>query len=145
MLENGANSSFVNRIHDENLPIAEIVADPVAKLGQVEPIPHPRIPLPAGLYGEERRNSQGLDLFDPATVTALDEAMERAAAGGWRAAPLIGGVAQEGRARDISDPADRRRRVGEVVEAGPEQVEQALARARRAAPGWDATPADERA
>ncbi|MDH3597616.1 MAG: bifunctional proline dehydrogenase/L-glutamate gamma-semialdehyde dehydrogenase PutA, partial [Rhodospirillales bacterium] len=145
LLENGANSSFVNRIHDENLPIAEIVADPVAKLGQVEPIPHPRIPLPAGLYGEERRNSQGLDLFDPATVTALDEAMERAAAGGWRAAPLIGGVAQEGRARDILDPADRRRRVGEVVEAGPEQVEQALARARRAAPGWDATPADERA
>ena len=145
LLENGANSSFVNRIHDENLPIAEIVADPVAKLGQVEPIPHPRIPLPAGLYGEERRNSQGLDLFDPATVTALDEAMERAAAGGWRAAPLIGGVAQEGRARDVLDPADRRRRVGGVVEAGADEVEQALARARRAAPGWDATPADERA
>jgi RHH-type proline utilization regulon transcriptional repressor/proline dehydrogenase/delta 1-pyrroline-5-carboxylate dehydrogenase len=145
LLENGANSSFVNRIHDENLPIAEIVADPVANLGQFAQIPHPRIPLPAGLYGDERRNSAGLDLFDPATVAALDQAMERAAAGGWRAAPLIGGVAQDGTARDILDPADRRRRVGEVVEAGARQVEQALARARRAAPGWDATPAEERA
>jgi RHH-type proline utilization regulon transcriptional repressor/proline dehydrogenase/delta 1-pyrroline-5-carboxylate dehydrogenase len=145
LLENGANSSFVNRIHDENLPIAEIVADPVAKLGQLERIPHPRIPLPAGLYGEERRNSHGLDLFDPATVTSLDQAMEQAAAGAWRAAPLIGGAARRGRAREILDPADRRRRVGEVAEAGAEEVEQALARARRAAPGWDATPAEERA
>ncbi len=146
LLENGANSSFVNRIHDEKLPIAEIVADPVAKLGQFEQIPHPRIPLPAALYGPGRRNSAGLDLFDPTTLSALDAGMRQAAAAGdWRAAPLIGGVAGEGKARSLHDPADRRRMVGEVFEAGPEQVEQALARARRAAPGWDATPAEERA
>jgi RHH-type proline utilization regulon transcriptional repressor/proline dehydrogenase/delta 1-pyrroline-5-carboxylate dehydrogenase len=146
LLENGANSSFVNRIHDEKLPIAEIVADPVAKLGQFAQIPHPRIPLPAALYGPGRRNSAGLDLFDPATLTALDAAMERAAAAGdWRAAPLIGGVAGEGAVRSLHDPADRRRRVGEVGEAGPEQVEQALARASRAPPGWDMTAAEERA
>jgi RHH-type proline utilization regulon transcriptional repressor/proline dehydrogenase/delta 1-pyrroline-5-carboxylate dehydrogenase len=146
LLENGANSSFVNRIHDEKLPIAEIVADPVAKLAQFAQIPHPRIPLPAMLYGGGRCNSAGLDLFDPATLASLDGAMEQAAAAGdWRAAPLIGGVAGDGASRPVLDPADRRRSVGEVSEAGPEQVEQVLARARRAAPDWDATPTEERA
>ncbi|RMD64657.1 MAG: bifunctional proline dehydrogenase/L-glutamate gamma-semialdehyde dehydrogenase PutA, partial [Alphaproteobacteria bacterium] len=109
-------------------------------------VPHPRIPLPADLYGGERRNSAGVDLNDPAAVVPLGAAMDRAAAQDWQAAPIIGGVtARDGRARPLTDPADRRRRVGEVVEAGPEAVEQVLARAARAAPGWDATPAEERA
>lgn len=68
LLENGANTSFVNRIADNSLPLDELVADPVsavesmaAKEGAIG-LPHPRIPSPRGLYGEERRNSRGLDL-----------------------------------------------------------------------------------
>ncbi len=146
LLENGANTSFVNRIQDEKLPLDEIIADPVAKVKRLRDIPHPRIPLPAQLYGTERRNSAGLDLTDPVVLAPLSRAMAEAADEGWSAAPIVGGKDQGGDVeRVVHDPADRRRKVGTVIEAGAEQIEQALARAKRAAPGWDATPASERA
>ena len=145
LLENGANSSFVNRIQDEKLPIEEIIADPLARVRRLRDIPHPRIPLPAALYGSERRNSAGIDLTETNALAPLSRAMADAASRPWSAAPIIGGQAQPGAARPVLDPADRRRSVGEVVEAGPEAVERALARAHRAASDWDSTPADERA
>ncbi len=145
LLENGANTSFVNRIVDEKAPIEEIVADPVATLRRLAAKPHPRIPLPRHLYGPQRPNARGIDLGDPEKLGPLAEAMRRAAAESWSAAPIVGGVARSGPARRVTDPADRRRIVGQVVEAGPAEVDQALARAQRAAPGWDATPAEERA
>jgi len=145
LLENGANTSFVNRIQDEALPIEEIVADPVAKVRGLVQIPHPRIPLPERLFGTERKNSDGLDLWAPEVLAPLGEAMAAAAAGGWEAAPIVGGRTLEGKAKECRDPADRRRLVGRVVEATPEQAEQALARAERAWFGWNATPVEERA
>jgi RHH-type proline utilization regulon transcriptional repressor/proline dehydrogenase/delta 1-pyrroline-5-carboxylate dehydrogenase len=145
LLENGANTSFVNRIVDEKAPVDELVADPVARLRHVQPKPHPRIPVPAALYGAERRNSAGIDLSDPIRLEALEQDLAAAMRRPWRAAPLVGGIELPGRPRPVLDPADRRRQVGEVVEADGAQVEQALARAARAAEAWDATPAGERA
>src|SRR5262249_47247523 len=115
LLENGANTSFVNRIVDEKLPIGEIVADPVDRVRRLTRKPHPRIPLPKDLYGAERRNSAGIDLTDIDRLQALSDAMQRSNAGSWRAAPLIGGAVATGKARTVSDPADRRRKVGEVI------------------------------
>lgn len=62
LLENGANSSFVNRILDEQITIEEIIADPMYKTIHFSQIPHPNIPKPAFLYGKERPNSNGVDL-----------------------------------------------------------------------------------
>ncbi len=137
LLENGANTSFVNRIVDEKLPIEEIIADPVARVRRLKEKPHPRIPLPAAIYGPQRRNSAGIDLTDVTRLVPLAEAMTRAAGQKWRAQPLIGGAAQGGKARPILDPSDRRRRVGEVAEADPAAVDRALARAVRAQPERD--------
>ncbi len=145
LLENGANTSFVNRIVDEDLPVAEIVADPVAKARSLDPVPHPSIPLPRDLYGTERHNSAGIDLSDPQTLAPLGWKMADAAAVGWKGGPIVGGEDLAGPEREVADPADRRRVIGEVVEAGPEHVDRALTRALRAAPDWDATPADARA
>ena len=145
LLENGANSSFVNRIQDEKLPVDEIVADPVARIGALETLPHPSIPLPAGLYGAERKNAAGFDLSDPLGLRALDHAMSLADVGPWSAAPLVGGRDVEGHGRALFYPADRRREVGRVAEAGAEEVERALSRAARAAHDWDRTPAERRA
>jgi RHH-type transcriptional regulator, proline utilization regulon repressor / proline dehydrogenase / delta 1-pyrroline-5-carboxylate dehydrogenase len=145
LLENGANTSFVNRIVDERRPIDEIIADPVARLAHLPVKPHPRIPLPRDLYAPERRNSRGLDLNDPMTLTALREELAAALRRPWRAAPIIAGVEQTGAAAPVLDPSDRRRQVGEVVAAGPADVDRALARAVRSAPLWDRTTADERA
>ena len=149
LLENGANTSFVNRIQDEALPLEDIVADPVAKAARLETIPHPGIPLPRDLFGGpalgERANSAGLDLADPLAVAELGQAMARRAATSWSAAPLLGGVAQSGPARPVFDPADRSRQVGEVVWATPEMADKALTRAESASVEWGAVAAEQRA
>jgi RHH-type transcriptional regulator, proline utilization regulon repressor / proline dehydrogenase / delta 1-pyrroline-5-carboxylate dehydrogenase len=146
LLENGANSSFVNRIHDERLPVETIVADPVTSVHGLASVRHPRIPLPEALYGEERRNARGIDLTDRTLLEPLATAMRAAAECVWRAAPLIAGRAPAlGKTRLVHDPADRRRVVGEVVWASAAQADEAMATARQAAPAWDATPVAERA
>jgi len=145
LLENGANTSFVNRIVDDRQPIDEIIADPIARLAQLPVKPHPRIPLPRDLYAPERKNARGLDLADPTTLTALREGLAAALRRPWQAAPIIAGVEQTGAAEPVLDPSDRRRRVGEVVAAGRTDVDRALARAVRSAPQWDRTPVAERA
>jgi RHH-type proline utilization regulon transcriptional repressor/proline dehydrogenase/delta 1-pyrroline-5-carboxylate dehydrogenase len=145
LLENGANTSFVNRIVDEKAPIAELIADPVARVRRLPVKPHPRIPLPVDLYGKGRKNSRGIDLTDLNELVPLEAAMDAAAASPWSAAPLIGGAARGGTTRPVTNPADRRQTVGQVTEAGKAEVEEALTRASRAAEDWDATPAVERA
>jgi RHH-type proline utilization regulon transcriptional repressor/proline dehydrogenase/delta 1-pyrroline-5-carboxylate dehydrogenase len=75
LLENGANSSFINRLVDEAQPIDEIIADPVARLSRLASKPHPRIPLPRDLYGPARQNSRGLDLNHLPALMALREGL----------------------------------------------------------------------
>ena len=145
LLENGANTSFVNRIVDDKQPIDHIIADPIARLVQLPVKPHPLIPLPRDLYQPERLNSRGLDLNDPGTLAALSSALTEAQRRPWRAAPIIAGVDQTGAPEPVLDPSDRRRRVGEVVAAGPADIDRVLARAVRSASCWDRTPAGERA
>src|SRR6185295_1417298 len=74
LLENGANSSFVNRISDEAVSIDELVADPAAVAGAIVPLgaPHPQIPLPREILGA-RRNSAGLDLADDNVLGSLTQ------------------------------------------------------------------------
>ncbi len=144
LLENGANTSFVNRLVDERAPIEEIVADPVARLARLPQKPHPRIPLPADLYGPSRRNSRGIDFSDRSALAQLAEEMT-VAVEPWHAAPIIGGSERASPARPVLDPADRRREIGTVAEASAGQLQEALAHAAAAAPGWDAVSADRRA
>jgi RHH-type proline utilization regulon transcriptional repressor/proline dehydrogenase/delta 1-pyrroline-5-carboxylate dehydrogenase len=146
LLENGANSSFVNRLVDERAPIDEIVADPAAKLRRSAAKPHPRIPLPRDLWGPGRRNSRGRDLADIPTLIALKSALDQAEAPPAEACPLIGGVARRaGPAEPVLDPSDRRRPVGTVVAAGPTDLDEAIGRAVRAQPAWDEAGGEARA
>src|SRR5215470_501580 len=144
LLENGANTSFVNRIVDDKAPIDEIIADPVVRLRSLQRKPHPRIPLPRDLYGAERRNSQGPDLSNRAELAILKAELEAAARRAWTAAPIVGGTDLEAPTRSVRDPSHRARTVGAVADAGAEQVERALAHAAAAASDWDAVPASER-
>src|SRR5271155_4800028 len=72
LLENGANTSFVNRFMDEEVPVTEIVRDPISELERLQPFAHPRLPVPAALYSD-RRNSSGVDLGDPRELQTLRE------------------------------------------------------------------------
>jgi RHH-type proline utilization regulon transcriptional repressor/proline dehydrogenase/delta 1-pyrroline-5-carboxylate dehydrogenase len=145
LLENGANTSFVNRLSDAAAPIDALVADPAAALRAATPKPHHQIPLPVDLYRPERKNSIGLDLADPFTLAPLANAMTEASARRIDAVPVIGGDAETGETKPVFDPADLRRQVGTVVSARPKQVDRAVAAAHSAARDWDATSADDRA
>ena len=143
LLENGANTSFVNRILDPAIPIESLVEDPALRLGRLEPQANPKIPLPPALYGARRRNSRGVDLADPAELQHLAARIETDFAPGLVARPGVG--ASGGAPRTSYDPSDRSRAIGAVLEADAATVEQAVALAERGFPAWDRTPVEARA
>jgi RHH-type proline utilization regulon transcriptional repressor/proline dehydrogenase/delta 1-pyrroline-5-carboxylate dehydrogenase len=145
LLENGANSAFVNRLVDEAQPIDEIIADPIARLARLEPKPDRRIRLPRDLYSPARENSRGIDLNDPPALVVLRDQLAEALRRPWTAAPIIGGIEQPGSEEPVLDPSDRRRQVGIAASAGPPELDQALGLAQLSALSWEHTSADERA
>jgi RHH-type proline utilization regulon transcriptional repressor/proline dehydrogenase/delta 1-pyrroline-5-carboxylate dehydrogenase len=145
LLENGANTSFVNRLSDEQAPVDEIIADPVLVLRATQPVSHPRIPLPVDLYGSERRNAGGLNLADTRELLALAQAMDQAMGEPWTAAPRVDGDAFDGNERTLTDPSDRRRVIGRAFDADEAAVDGALANASAAATPWARTEVDRRA
>jgi RHH-type transcriptional regulator, proline utilization regulon repressor / proline dehydrogenase / delta 1-pyrroline-5-carboxylate dehydrogenase len=144
LLENGANTSFVNRIVDERLPPEAIVTDPVAQVDGYTEIPHPRIVEPARLYGPERMNSRGINMADGAELRALKSECEAAAATRWEAAALIDGRPGSGAAIDIVNPANELQIVGLIKQATAADAERAVTSAFAAQPEWDSMPAEKR-
>ncbi|GGF28435.1 bifunctional protein PutA [Aliidongia dinghuensis] len=147
LLENGANTSFVNRIADEHVSIDELIADPVELAKAVEPVgsTHAKISLPRDLFDGERPNSAGLDLSNEQRLASLSAALLASADTAYRAMPLLADGPQDGPAREVRNPANHRDLVGMVIDASPEQVDAAMGHAVGAAPIWAATPPDERA
>jgi RHH-type proline utilization regulon transcriptional repressor/proline dehydrogenase/delta 1-pyrroline-5-carboxylate dehydrogenase len=145
LLENGANTSFVNRIVDESLPVEEVVGDPVADVERAASGPHPRIPLPGGLFGAERRNSAGVNLPDGAEQRRLAAACREALARPLTARPIVGGQEQDGERRAIRSPSDLGRVIGEAADADGELAKRAIELAAGAQPEWDRVPAAARA
>lgn len=151
LLENGANTSFVNRIADNTLPLDELVADPVQQVERLAAtegaigLPHPKIPLPRDLYGDKRPNSAGLDLANEHRLASLSSALLSSAAQLWRAEPMIDGELSQGEYQPVLNPADPSDRVGEVREASEQEVALALEASVNAGPIWFATPPQERA
>ncbi|MFL9924849.1 trifunctional transcriptional regulator/proline dehydrogenase/L-glutamate gamma-semialdehyde dehydrogenase [Herbaspirillum lusitanum] len=145
LLENGANSSFVNQIVDEEVPLEKLIADPIESVRAQGGAPHPTIAVPHRLYGEERKNSAGIDLSNEDRLRQLDQLFVAMAQRQWQAGPLLDGAALAGVVQDIYNPADRREVVGQVTEASLEDVETALHAATEFAPQWQAHAAGERA
>ncbi len=144
LLENGANTSFVNRLADEEAPLEDIIADPVTQLARDVPLRNPRIALPADLL-PGRRNSLGFVWSDPAISAPMLAAIEASLTPPQSAAPLIGGTARKGSEAAVRDPADLRRVVGTVIEASDGDAAEALGRAAAAQPDWDRAGAEARA
>lgn len=147
LLENGANSSFVNQVVDENIPAAEITQDPVLEIQQLEePIRNPMIRLPAELFAPGRLNSKGYRINEPASITPLLEARQAFADHQWVAGPMIvGSPAPTGKAWQSISPADANRVVGTVHDSTEAEVKLALDEAVAGAQTWAATPVSERA
>ncbi len=144
LLENGANTSFVNRIFDERLPPEQLVADPRVVCVEQGAASHPRLPLPVDLYGAQRRNSRGLNFADEAAMRELAQQLQEvqapALARSRSALPLPDGARQA-----IENPSDRRRTPGHWERFDPAGLPAVLDAARAAQPRWNAVAAHERA
>ncbi len=159
LLENGANTSFVNRIGDASVPVADLVADPVEEVLEIARTegrlgaPHPRIPLPAELFGglgeQARANSRGLNLAHEQQLASLAAALLHSTRQAWLAAPpdvpLPADPAATPGWQALPNPAELADTVGWVHEATGPQVQAATGRAAQAAPIWAGTPPAARA
>ncbi|HYU95258.1 MAG TPA: bifunctional proline dehydrogenase/L-glutamate gamma-semialdehyde dehydrogenase PutA [Sphingomicrobium sp.] len=142
LLENGANSSFVNRIADEQVSLDELVRDPVSELAGLEPKRNPKIVLPPELFAAEgRRNSAGVDLSDPLVREPLLERLQALESRSWTAKPTLG----SGKARPVTSPTDRRVEVGTVFEASADEVDRMIRAGHAAQVAWDALGGEARA
>ncbi|MGF6182151.1 RHH-type proline utilization regulon transcriptional repressor/proline dehydrogenase/delta 1-pyrroline-5-carboxylate dehydrogenase [Massilia sp. UYP32] len=143
LLENGANSSFVNQIVDENVAIDTLLTDPFDVARASGGKPHPAIALPLDMFGAERKNSNGMDLVneDVLAKVALGLAQQRQHVAG----PLIAGSVDAGAPANVINPAMSSDIVGQVSEASRTDVETALAAASAFAAEWAATATHERA
>jgi RHH-type proline utilization regulon transcriptional repressor/proline dehydrogenase/delta 1-pyrroline-5-carboxylate dehydrogenase len=139
LLENGANSSFVNRIVQDEVPIGEVVADPVQHARQLGIGPDPSLPAPADLFGASRRNSTGINLADSLAVEALGAELGAFGDAVYGAKPLIDGAYQPGQAHPVRGAGDPSI-LGTVEFASAAQVDAAVAGALAAYPAWSASP-----
>jgi RHH-type proline utilization regulon transcriptional repressor/proline dehydrogenase/delta 1-pyrroline-5-carboxylate dehydrogenase len=143
LLENGANTSFVNRMGDADIPAADLVGDPVAELAALSPRRNPAIPLPQAIFGE-RQNSAGIDLSDPLVREPLLGRLANLANVHWRAEPTFP-AASAGAVTNVTSPHDRSAIIGTRRDATPAEVDAAFARAAAIQPGWDALGGEARA
>src|SRR6201995_5702209 len=90
LLENGANTSFVNRLADDDAPVSDIIADPVAEMAATQPHRNPRIALPKDILGD-RKNSAGFLFNDPKVADPLLLEIDGILTKPHTAVPLING------------------------------------------------------
>jgi len=143
LLENGANSSFVNQIVDPDVRPEAIASDPLAAAQSWDFRPNPKILRPAEIFGH-RRNSRGWDLTDPLDLAEIEAGRAPfAAPHRWEAAPITAAPGGGG-PRTLRNPANPQDEVGTVVESDAEQAKAAVTLGLEAFPAWAATPAGER-
>ncbi|PRH87670.1 trifunctional transcriptional regulator/proline dehydrogenase/L-glutamate gamma-semialdehyde dehydrogenase [Labrys okinawensis] len=146
LLENGANSSFVNRIGDSNVSVDELIADPVEMVRSMAVVGarHDQISLPADLY-DERANSAGLDLSNETTLAEIGMILKESAGRAWTSVPQLAGAKSGGESRPVLNPGNHDDVVGRVTEATEADVTMAMANAQKAMQGWSRWSPAERA
>jgi len=144
LLENGANSSFVNAVNDRDVPVDSLLEPPAASFSAGQSPRHARIVMPAQIFAD-RRNSRGVEFGSRAELERLSTAVRAVALPFGEAAPLIDGKPRSGAKRPLYAPGDESVLVGAVVEASEAVAADAVSAALAGFFAWDATPAEERA
>ncbi|MES1956009.1 bifunctional proline dehydrogenase/L-glutamate gamma-semialdehyde dehydrogenase PutA [Salinisphaera hydrothermalis] len=146
LLENGANSSFVNQIVDTSITPEEIAKDPIETVKSMgENISSRAIVHPFKLFGEQRRNSKGWDITDPVTMAEIDAGRAPYRDHAWTGGPMIAGPVSGTEIQVVHNPADPNDVVGRVTQASEQDVDTAIAAAQEGFKRWSAKPAEERA
>jgi RHH-type proline utilization regulon transcriptional repressor/proline dehydrogenase/delta 1-pyrroline-5-carboxylate dehydrogenase len=140
LLENGANTSFVNRLADSSTPVEALLEDPAEAAGRIDPVgaPHPGIASPRRLFGAARLNSAGTDLTSEARLGELAAALTASAGEAHQAGEGVDW-------RAIVNPADERDIIGRAAYPDVAAIAAAVTAAGRATPDWRAAPPRQRA
>lgn len=142
LLENGANTSFVNRIEDTSVPLEKIIEDPVEKSRRQQIKVNPHIPLPKDLFGEARPNSQGINVSDYETLQQLLDGIEKITPQ-WQARPLIGDHKPQGETHKITSPFNNKT-IGTSQLANTDDINNCLTLAHQHCKSWKHTPSEQR-
>lgn len=145
LLENGANSSFVHQFLNPQIPVEQVVRDPIASVSAEHSAPAARIREPGALFVPERTNSEGEDFGDPAVLAALEAELRSLATETHAGGPILSGRLASDANVPVNSPANTREVVGLTRDASPAEIRAAMEAAAAAQPEWDATPAGERA
>lgn len=143
LLENGANTSFINQIDHPGISIEALAGDPVVRANPAHT--KSQIVLPCALYGKQRVNSQGLNLADTELLKRLQQELDAMSTRERQAMPLIDGQPRPGKPKPVVNPSDNRLTVGSVIYADQEAVQEAVNSAALSFAEWRLCPVATRA
>jgi RHH-type proline utilization regulon transcriptional repressor/proline dehydrogenase/delta 1-pyrroline-5-carboxylate dehydrogenase len=145
LLENGSNTSFVNKIADESIDVMDIIADPLELAARHDYAAHDRIPTPADIFQPERENSHGINLANRSVSRQLLAELDAASKKSITAKPIIGGKEMNGKEEPSVNPANTSEVVGVCHQANEEHVDKAIELSVAAQPAWDRLGGNQRA
>ncbi|MDX1459011.1 MAG: bifunctional proline dehydrogenase/L-glutamate gamma-semialdehyde dehydrogenase PutA [Marinobacter sp.] len=146
LLENGANSSFVNQIVDTRITPEQIAKDPIEVVEAMgDAIASKAIVRPADLFGAGRRNSKGWDITDPVTVEAIEQGRGAFRNHRWKGGPVMAAEPVGTEVQVVRNPADPDDLVGHVIQASDADIELAITAAQDGFQSWSGRSAEERA
>ncbi|WP_417547849.1 bifunctional proline dehydrogenase/L-glutamate gamma-semialdehyde dehydrogenase PutA [Marinobacter segnicrescens] len=146
LLENGANSSFVNQIVDTSITPEEIARDPIETVESLgENLSSKAIVKPAKIFGEQRRNSKGWDITDPVTIGEINRGRDRYRDFQWQGGPVTLNGPAGGDSQEVRNPADPDDLVGQITWASEQDIDVAIDAAQQAFGDWSAQSAADRA
>lgn len=146
LLENGANSSFVNQIVDTSITPEEIAHDPIDTVESLgNKLSSQVIVKPKDLFGDQRRNSKGWDITDPVTIAEIEKGRAPFREHRWKGGPVIAADVVGTEVQVVRNPANPEDLVGYVTQASKEDIDAAIGSGHEAFRAWSARPAAERA
>lgn len=144
LLENGANSSFVNQIVDLDISENEVARCPVTEVRNTACLVHPNIAHPLDLYLPERVNSKGFRINDPASITRLLEERDEYQTSHWSAVSALSATPDSAQTVFLYSPNDNADLLGSFSPASRADVENALTAASEFKHSWANTPIQTR-
>ena len=148
LLENGANTSFVHAVNEDDFNIEDFCREPADIIIEENKFINKSIPLPPELYGNKRKNSFSDNLFGIKTLSSVIEQTQTFLQTQWHAKSL-GNNSNASQETELSvkiyNPANKDIQIGEVLVAGEKRCESAIATAHQSFTQWSKTSAEHRA
>lgn len=146
LLENGANSSFVHQLVDPEIPVAQLTRHPLHIIRENETIANPAIPMACDILGDNRRNSEGLNVNIEGEWKPFEKELEGFLSHTWKATPMINGQPGEGKeTHKVHSPFARHNEVGEVTFSSENDVKKAIDTLEKSWFKWNKRDVEERA